>query len=61
MSNRSWILGFVLAAACGTLPAQQYGPLGMIKGVGIDQNLNAQVPMNLMFTDETGQAVRLGQ
>jgi len=61
MSNRSWILGLVLAAASGTLPAQQYGPLGMIKGVGIDQNLNTQVPMNLMFTDETGQDVRLGQ
>lgn len=33
----------------------------MVEGVGIDQNLNAQVPLDLTFTDETGHAVRLGQ
>jgi protein SCO1/2 len=33
----------------------------MVRGVGIDQNLNAQIPLELMFKDETGQAVRLGQ
>jgi protein SCO1/2 len=32
----------------------------MVRGVGIDQNLNAQIPLELMFKDETGQAVRLG-
>jgi len=42
-------------------PAQQYGLPAMIRGVGIDQNLNAQIPLELMFKDETGQAVRLGQ
>jgi protein SCO1/2 len=41
-------------------PAQQYGLPAMIRGVGIDQNLNAQIPLELMFKDETGQAVRLG-
>ena len=33
----------------------------MVQGVGIDQNLNAQIPLELKFKDETGQAVRLGQ
>jgi protein SCO1/2 len=42
------------------LPAQQYGLPAMVRGVGIDQNLNAQIPLELMFKDETGQAVRLG-
>ncbi len=30
------------------------------KKVGIDQRLNAQVPPDLVFTDETGREVRLG-
>ena len=33
----------------------------MVRGVGIDQNLNAQIPLELTFKDETGQVVRLGQ
>lgn len=31
------------------------------KKVGIDQRLNAQVPLDLVFTDETGREVRLGE
>ena len=31
-----------------------------LRGVGIDQRLNAQVPLDLKFRDETGQAVTLG-
>lgn len=31
------------------------------KKVGIDQRLNAQVPLDLAFTDETGREVRLGE
>jgi protein SCO1/2 len=31
------------------------------KQVGIDQRLNAQVPLDLVFTDETGREVRLGE
>jgi protein SCO1/2 len=59
--------GLLLAVACaGIAPAQQMGipaaslPM-MVQGVGIDQNLNAQIPLELKFKDETGQAVRLGQ
>jgi protein SCO1/2 len=66
-SNPFWIAGLGLAAAlASSAPAQQFGipassvPM-MEQGVGIDQNLNAQVPLELTFKDETGQVVRLGQ
>jgi protein SCO1/2 len=61
-SNRSWIVGFLLAAALAAPAlAQQYGLPAMVRGVGISQNLNAQIPLDLMFKDEAGQSVRLGQ
>lgn len=58
--------GFALAAAFSVAAAAQaLQPIGslppMERGVGIDQNLNAQIPLELQFTDEAGQAVRLGQ
>lgn len=33
----------------------------MLKNVGIDQKLNAQLPLELTFHNEAGQTVRLGQ
>lgn len=33
----------------------------MLKNVGIDQKLNAQIPLELTFHDESAQTVRLGQ
>lgn len=33
----------------------------VLKNVGFDQKLNQQIPLDLPFTDENGQAVRLGQ
>jgi protein SCO1/2 len=56
----------MLAAGATLASAQQFGlPASslpaMVQGVGIDQNLNAQIPLELKFKDETGQAVRLGQ
>jgi protein SCO1/2 len=32
----------------------------LLKGIGIDQRVNAQVPLDLPFRDEAGRAVRLG-
>lgn len=32
-----------------------------LRKVGIDQRLNSQVPLDLVFTDENGQEVKLGQ
>ncbi|HTP87706.1 MAG TPA: SCO family protein [Bryobacteraceae bacterium] len=40
--------------------AQQYGVPAMLQGVGIDQKLNSQLPLEATFRDETGAAVRLG-
>jgi protein SCO1/2 len=67
MRSKSFLIASVIGAALsGVAPAQQMGipaatvPM-MVQGVGIDQNLNAQVPLELMFKDETGQSVRLGQ
>jgi protein SCO1/2 len=55
------VFGFLAIALCIPAAAQQYGLPAMVKGVGIDQNLNAQIPLELTFKDETGQTVRLGQ
>ncbi len=49
------------------LTAQVKNPLNSIsdpailQGVGIDQRLNHQIPLNLTFRDETGKTVRLAQ
>jgi protein SCO1 len=64
-SNAFWMAG-MLAAGATLASAQQFGlPASslpaMVQGVGIDQNLNAQIPLELQFKDETGQEVRLGQ
>ena len=65
-SKKFWIAGVIVAACASVAHAQQMGipaasmPL-MVQGVGIDQNLNAQIPLELTFKDENGQVVRLGQ
>jgi protein SCO1/2 len=66
----------LLAAAlfCACLPAAAQAPPklqpgegvpnrkpSILDGVGIEQRLNQQVPLNLTFADETGQAVQLRQ
>ena len=48
----------LLAASSGR--AQQTAPVPILHDVSISQNLNAQVPADLVFRDETGKAVRLG-
>ena len=65
-SNKLWIPGVIIAALPGLAVAQQIGiPAAslpsIMQGVGIDQNLNAQIPLELQFKDENGQVVRLGQ
>ncbi|HTC64872.1 MAG TPA: SCO family protein [Candidatus Saccharimonadales bacterium] len=49
----SGIAAFPAAAQQSTTPA-------ILKKVGIQQNLNAQVPPDLEFRDETGKTVRIG-
>jgi len=47
------------AALFGQTP--QIGVPAMLKGVGIEQKLDSQVPLEARFADENGQDVRLGQ
>lgn len=63
------MFGLALAAVLGTTASAQYftspetktiAPPGL-EGVGIDQRLNEQIPLNLTFKDEQGKTVRLGE
>jgi protein SCO1 len=49
-------------SALAALPAaaQQSTTPAILKKVGIQQNLNAQIPPDLEFRDETGKTVRIG-
>lgn len=67
-SGRRWLRQALLicAAVCiiNVVPAraQTAGTLPEpLRGVGIDQRLDGQVPLDLVFRDETGKAVRLGE
>jgi protein SCO1 len=54
------MLAFLLAGGLAR-GASETPPLNnpILRGVGIDQHLNAQLPMELTFKDETGGTVRL--
>jgi protein SCO1/2 len=59
-----WIAALVMvfAPAAGTLPVRGQPALPQqLRGVGIDQRLGEQVPLDLSFRDETGQPVQLAQ
>lgn len=60
-SRRAFFILALGTLLCTSATAQQFGLPAMVRGVGIDQNLNGQVPLELTFKDETGQPVRLGQ
>lgn len=56
-------LVFTLGPAVNPSQAQVQNPNAMpalLKQVGIDQKLNAQIPLDLTFRDESGKTVRLG-
>jgi protein SCO1/2 len=66
LSRRSLIAAaFVAAIPAVFVPtaarAQQFGLPAMVRGVGIDQNLNGQIPLELTFREESGRSVRLGE
>lgn len=68
-ARRGCLSAIVMVAGlclCGSARAQFSDPtqnIGvrpeLLKDVGIDQKLNAQVPLDLSFVDETGKAVQL--
>jgi protein SCO1 len=60
-----WFLTSVIAiplalGAASALAQDDNGLPAQLRGVGIEQRLNAQVPMDLVFHDESGNNVRLG-
>jgi protein SCO1/2 len=77
MSPLAWLnkgIGLVLLAHICLLPTPVLGQLpaprtgiassqlpGSLRGVGLDQHLGAQVPLDLVFRNEQGQAVRLAE
>ena len=56
------LLGFILFSFTFAATAQDNASVTppQLRGVGIDQRLNNQVPLNLKFRDENGQTVTLG-
>jgi protein SCO1/2 len=52
-------VALLLALAAGPVRAETSLPR-VLRGVGFDQRLNEQVPLDLEFTDEAGRAVHLG-
>jgi protein SCO1/2 len=62
MNGRFSGLMLLALAAVTAIPAsaQQISTPAILNKVGITQNLNAQIPPDLVFRDETGKSVRLG-
>jgi protein SCO1 len=59
MKRSSLLVLLMMAAVPGRLRAQDPMP-AILRDVGIDQRLNEQVPRDLVFRDEAGRTVRLG-
>lgn len=67
----AWILALVVTASAQETSLPQAGPMQSasrsngipkaLRDVGIDQKLNEQVPLDVIFKDEYGNAVQLGQ
>lgn len=64
MKPRRTILGLALAALLAPPAAAQSGDEAIkraLEGIGIEQRLDQQVPLELRFTDSAGHEVRLGE
>ena len=59
--GRSLALPLLLCVVCASASAQEAPPPPFLKDVGIDQKLGGQVPLDLVFRDESGRDVRLGE
>jgi protein SCO1/2 len=58
MRSKFWLTAGVALATVLPVPAQ-YSPPAITKGVKLEQKLNAPVPLDLVFHDESGQVVPL--
>ena len=70
--NKSIFLAVIITGLCAVASAQNMNSGGImappanvkppgLKDVGIRQNLNEQIPLDVTFHDETGKTVRLGE
>jgi protein SCO1 len=59
----SFCFGIVLCVSGFTRPAMAIDapPPPFLSDIGIDQNLDQQIPLNLTFRNEAGQSVQLGE
>lgn len=58
---RAAAFALVLAAALPAVAADRMEPLPKeLEGVGVDEKLDARIPLDLEFTDDLGRQVRLG-
>ncbi|HEY4330340.1 MAG TPA: SCO family protein [Phycisphaerae bacterium] len=61
----SWMMAITLILLAGGISArgQSSEPpaIPLLKNIGIDQHLKAQVPLDLVFRDENGKSVKLGE
>ncbi|QDU41176.1 hypothetical protein Mal4_55410 [Maioricimonas rarisocia] len=59
------LVPLLIAAACllgvRSLPAQVAKPIGALEGVGVEEHLNAVLPLDAQFTNDTGRDIRLQQ
>jgi protein SCO1/2 len=58
--NRNILLTFLFACLGAWVHADSSTPMDIAKNVRFDQNLGAQVPLDLPFISDTGAQVRLG-
>jgi protein SCO1/2 len=54
-------LSVIVVAVCSSGAYGGDSSINILKSVGIDQNLGAQLPLDATFRDENGQSVRLGE
>jgi protein SCO1/2 len=59
-ASRAQDLGPAPGERVGAGVPAQAGMPALLQEVGLDQKLNAQIPLNLEFKDETGRTVKLG-
>src|SRR5438270_7998796 len=57
-SSRFILIAWMMLVSASFLAAQT-GPPAITKGVGLDQKLNAPVPLDVLFRNEAGQLVPL--
>jgi protein SCO1 len=60
LAGLSLISALLLAVPVGAHHDEQHRPPGVLETVAFDQRLDAQIPSDLAFRDDTGQTVHLG-